>query len=263
MKAIITTPITYYGGKQKMLRHILPLIPKHNLYCEPFLGGGAVFWSKTCSPVEVLNDADGRIMNFYKVCQTEFGALRTLILATPHSRKAHREAEQALKYPDLYSDLKRAWAFYVQTQQGFSGQLFGGWGYERKTNKTSLKVYNKRSRFIKHFQQRLNLVQLECNDALKVIQSRDSTDSFFYCDPPYYNSDCGHYRGYSIDDYRALLDVLAGLKGKFLLSSYPSEILLEYAEKCGWYVKRFDSKVAVTHLTTKTKTEVLVANYEI
>ncbi|KAB2918673.1 MAG: DNA adenine methylase [Bacteroidetes bacterium] len=263
MKGQLTTPITYYGGKQKMLKHILPLIPQHSLYCEPFLGGGAVFWAKKPSPVEVINDLDGRITNFYKVCQSDFGALRTLILATPHSRQMHREAERALKYPDLYSDLKRAWAFYVQTQQGFGGQLFGGWGYERKTNKSSLKIYNKRSRFIKQFQQRLNLVQIECNDALQVIKSRDTEQSFFYVDPPYFNSDCAHYSGYTIDDYKALLDVLAGLKGKFLLSSYPSDILMEYAKNNGWYMKRFESRVAVTHLTVKMKTEVLVANYPI
>ena len=33
------TPITYYGGKQTMLKHILPLIPSHTLYTEPFWGG--------------------------------------------------------------------------------------------------------------------------------------------------------------------------------------------------------------------------------
>lgn len=26
------TPITYYGGKQTMLKHIMPLIPKHEIY---------------------------------------------------------------------------------------------------------------------------------------------------------------------------------------------------------------------------------------
>jgi DNA adenine methylase len=46
------TPITYYGGKQKMLKHILPMIPKHTCYVEPFVGGGAVFWAKQQAKVE-------------------------------------------------------------------------------------------------------------------------------------------------------------------------------------------------------------------
>lgn len=39
------TPISYYGGKQTMLKHILPLIPPHHIYTEAFCGGAAV-----CSP---------------------------------------------------------------------------------------------------------------------------------------------------------------------------------------------------------------------
>lgn len=37
------TPITYYGGKQMMAKHILPLIPEHHIYSEAFFGGGAIF----------------------------------------------------------------------------------------------------------------------------------------------------------------------------------------------------------------------------
>ena len=42
----LKTPISYYGGKQKMLKYLLPMIPKHNVYIEPFFGGGALFWAK-------------------------------------------------------------------------------------------------------------------------------------------------------------------------------------------------------------------------
>ena len=52
---VLTTPISYYGGKQRMLQHILPLLPVMNLYCEPYVGGGAVFWAKEPSRVEVIN----------------------------------------------------------------------------------------------------------------------------------------------------------------------------------------------------------------
>jgi DNA adenine methylase len=50
------TPITYYGGKQTLLKYLLPLIPQHKMYCEPFFGGGAVFFAKPKSEVEVIND---------------------------------------------------------------------------------------------------------------------------------------------------------------------------------------------------------------
>ncbi len=63
----IKTPISYYGGKQNMVRHILPLIPVHNLYCEPFVGGGAVYWKKEPSKVEVINDTNKDILKEYVI----------------------------------------------------------------------------------------------------------------------------------------------------------------------------------------------------
>ena len=61
------TPITYYGGKQTLLKYLLPLIPQHKLYCEPFFGGGAVFFAKPKSDVEVINDINGEVINFFIV----------------------------------------------------------------------------------------------------------------------------------------------------------------------------------------------------
>ena len=62
----LKTPISYYGGKQMMLPHILPLIPEHRTYVEPFFGGGAVFWMKPPSEYEVVNDINSRLITFYK-----------------------------------------------------------------------------------------------------------------------------------------------------------------------------------------------------
>lgn len=35
-KPKLKTPISYYGGKQNMLKNILPLIPEHKIYIEPY-----------------------------------------------------------------------------------------------------------------------------------------------------------------------------------------------------------------------------------
>jgi DNA adenine methylase len=43
----------------------------------------------------------------------------------------------------------------------------------------------------------------------------------------------GHYGGYTISDFEKLLQTLTTLKEKFMLCSYPSEILSEYATKTG------------------------------
>lgn len=66
-KTKLKPPLTYYGGKQLMLKNILPIIPEHEIYNEPFFGGGALFFAKEPSKIEFINDISGEIVNFYRV----------------------------------------------------------------------------------------------------------------------------------------------------------------------------------------------------
>lgn len=261
------TPITYYGGKQKLAATILKLIPEHILYAEPFLGGGAIFFSKTKSNVEVINDTNKELVNFYRIVQNDYVSLEKEVKITLHSRDLHRKASVIYNNPDMFSEIKRAWAFWTLASQSFASIVDGSWGYDVKKDTTSKKITNKRESFTEDYAIRLQGVQVECTDAIRIIKSRDAKDSFFYCDPPYFNSDCGHYNGYSIDDFEILLKTLSVIEGKFLLSSYPSPILTEYTKKMGWYQVEIKSGVSVANSNSKKgqkiKTEVLTANYPI
>lgn len=254
------TPISYYGGKQIMLRHILPLIPPHTLYCEPFFGGGAVFFGKPPSEVEVINDSNGELINFYKVVKSQFAELQKEIQSTLHSREIYKRTEVIYQFPDMFSEVKRAWAFWVQTNQGFANMI-GSWGFG-KTNSKEKAIAFKRDAFVKAYAERLKQVQIEHNDALTVIERCDDKSSFIYCDPPYIGSHMGHYEGYTEAQYESLLQTLSRLKGRFLLSSYPSPVLSRYIKKHKWNVKKIVKSVAVTKLTDKIKTELLVFNYD-
>ncbi len=260
------TPITYYGGKQKLAPEIIRLLPPHNLYCEPFFGGGAVFFEKPKSKVEVINDTNKELINFYRMVQNEFVALETEIRITLHSRDLHRKARTIYENPDMFPEIKRAWAVWTLSTQSFSGMLDGSFGYDVKKNTTSLKIKNKREGFTEAYAIRLQDVQIECADALRIIRSRDRKDTLIYADPPYFNSDCGHYDGYTKEDMEMLLQVLAGIEGKFLLSSYPSDILSKFTAQHGWHTKSFQQRVTVANKSAKPakiKTEVLTANYPI
>lgn len=259
------TPITYYGGKQKLVPHILPRIPAHTLYAEPFVGGAAIFFAKPQSEIEVLNDTNKELINFYRVVQNDFVGLEKYIRITLHSRDLHRKATVINAHPDLFSEVKRAWAVWVLSSQSFCAQLDGNWGYDKGENRTTKLLHAKKERFTEDLAIRLQNVQLEATDALYVIRSRDTEESFFYCDPPYYNSDCGHYDGYSLEDFEKLLETLAAIKGKFLLSSYPSETLIKATKKFGWNMWSLEQKVTVNAKSgyLKRKVEVLTANYNL
>ncbi len=254
------TPITYYGGKQTLLKYLLPLVPPHKLYCEPFFGGGALFFAKAKSEVEVINDVNGEVVNFFKVVKTKFPELQKEIKGSPHSRELFKRAKAIYDFPDMFSDVQRAWAFWILTNQGFAGMI-GSWGFGKTASKEKA-VASKRDSFTKDYADRLRTVQVEHNDALKVIDRCDDKSSFLYCDPPYINSDQGHYEGYSENEYEALLQRLVRFKGKFLLSSYPSDLLNRYVRKYKWRVKKVRKAVAVTKLTNKQKVEMIVMNYD-
>ena len=261
------TPISYYGGKQNLVTIIQTLIPDHNLYAEPFCGGAAVFFNKPKSEIEVLNDCNKELINIYRVVREDFVSLEKEVMITLHSRDQHRKASVIYNNPDMFSEIKRAWAVYVLSSQSFSSMLDGSWGYDVTKNCTTKKIFNKAESFTYDYAIRLQGVQIECTDAIKIVLSRDSSDAFFYCDPPYYNSDCGHYDGYSIHDYENLLNTLCKIEGRFLLSSYHSEILTKYVKDHGWNQKDKDQIVSVANNNSngkkKVKTEVFTANYEI
>lgn len=254
------TPITYYGGKQTLVKRLLALIPPHKLYCEPFFGGGALFFAKPKSEIEVINDINGEVVNFFKVVQKSFDELEKEIRATPHSRELFKKARVIYEYPEMFSEVQRAWAFWTLTNQGFAGMVTS-WGFGN-TNAKEVSLARKREGFTKEYADRLKMVQIEANDALKVIDRCDTKDTFFYIDPPYFNSDQGHYKGYTEKDFEKLLEKLRKIKGKFLLSSYPSAILNRYVKKYKWKTQTVKKSVAVTKLTDKKKTEVMVFNYD-
>lgn len=263
----LKTPITYYGGKQSMLAEILPLIPEHRIYVEPFFGGGAVFWAKEPSRCEVINDANGNITNFYEVLKHDFFRLREKIDQTLHSRDIYKKALLVYDLPWLFQEDRtiRAWAFWVVTQQGFSSKI-GTWGYDR--DKQAHSIARKVELFKEDLSDRLRHTQIESNDAVKVIQSRDTADAFHYVDPPYVGSDQGHYGGYTEQHFEQLLQTLAQLKGKFLLSSYPHPLIDAYSSRHGWSTRVVHKALsagngAKKNQRGKKKQEVLTANFDI
>lgn len=154
--------------------------------------------------------------------------------------------------------------FWVVTNQGFATKI-GTWGYDR--GKRAHTIANKVEAFKEELSDRLRYAQIENNKATKVILSRDSKETFAYVDPPYIDTDQGHYGGYTEKHFKEDLEALASMKGKFLLSSYPSDILTEYINKHGWKTIHIDKMLSASNGATASKrsrkVEVLTANFDI
>jgi len=78
----LTSLLKWAGGKEQELKHILPLIPSFDAYYEPFVGGGAVFFSIQ-SQKKFINDKSPDLFNLYVMTAQQnidfFRALDTLL----------------------------------------------------------------------------------------------------------------------------------------------------------------------------------------
>src|SRR6266496_6149210 len=99
-------PLSYIGGKNRLAKQIIEIFPKHRTYVEAFAGGAQVFFRKEPSPVEVLNDLDGDVVNFFRVCQHHYEELLRYLRFTLASRKWF--ALFRLLPPEALTDVQRA-----------------------------------------------------------------------------------------------------------------------------------------------------------
>lgn len=113
---MINSPIRWVGGKSRLRKDIIPLIPDHSCYVEPFAGGAWVLFGKKPSPVEVLNDIDGELINFFQVLKHQ---PEELIKSFEWELVSRAEFERLAQLdPSTLSALERAHRFYYIIMAG-------------------------------------------------------------------------------------------------------------------------------------------------
>lgn len=243
---------------------ILRLMPPHKIYVEPYFGGGAVFFAKGKSYLEVINDTNGNLINFYQVMKDRFDELNHEIEHTLYSEELHKKAYQIYKHPRGYPKIKRAWALWMVTNNSFSCKIGGGWKFDNGTGGSHQGIASRnKSNEFKYYKDRLQDVQISSRDALTVIENRNKPETFLYLDPPYPKSDQGHYSGFTISNLMELVQLLTKFKGNFLLSNYALPELIAFAIGQNWNIKYYDMRLSAAKDTGRRKTEILIANYSI
>lgn len=258
------SPIKWMGGKSGSIKTILPIIPDHKTYVEPFFGGGWIYFSKDKSKVEVLNDINGDLVNFFEVLRTqpnEFIARMELVLK---SRDLFLEYRRTMSDKSL-SPLERAFRFYYINQNAFGGLIRynakGGCnspfaGSPDREAQSSFWDISK----IKNAHERLKETIIEKDDYKNIIKRYDREYTLFFLDPPY---DCksGKYNGKNTFDYDELLNQCRNMKGKFILT-LNSGLEDKFKE---FYIRPNDVHYSIGCTTDSSKAykEIIVTNFEI
>lgn len=206
--------VPWMGGKTRLLKHILPLLPAHKTYVEPFAGGAAVFFNKLEADVEVINDVNGDLINLYRVLKWHLEEFIKQFKWALISRQQFlwHQAEQ----PETLTDIHRAARFYYLQRTAFGAkvdsQTFG-------TAPSAPPSFNllRMEEDLSAAHLRLARVWIEHLDWHACVQKYDRPGTFFYIDPPYWRV-AGYGQKFGFEQYERLAELARSIQGKALIS---------------------------------------------
>ena len=255
--------LNYPGAKWGLAKKIIPYIPKHHSYLEPFFGSGAVFFNKEPSRIETINDLDGNVVNLFDCIREDPEHLAAIVAATPYSREMYNRSFDDV-VDDSLGKFQRSAAFLTSCWQmyGFRVNRYKpGWknDVQGRERMYALWSWYKLPESIITVAERLRQVQMENRPALEVIGRFDSENVFMYLDPPYVlNTRNGKQYAFEMSDadHAKLLEAICNTSAKVMISGYENALYEEFL--AGWKKVVFPSKSAYGG----KRAEVIWMNYD-
>lgn len=255
----INSFMAWVGGKKALRDEILARFPRnYKRYIEVFGGAGWVLFHKPPgNDFEVFNDFNGNLVNLYRCVREQPDALRDELRYMLNSRLDFEYMKGILHSQAVLPDVRRAAYYYALIRYSYAAgtSTFGSQPHAMWNNFP----------LVESAAGRLQKVVIENKDCVKLIRQYDRPESFFYCDPPYYNAD-QYYEAVSTDgfDHTGLANALLGIKGKFLLSYNDCPEIRALYDRPGIVVEGISrlSNIAQRYENGKQYPELLISNYD-
>jgi DNA adenine methylase len=220
---MLNSPFKWVGGKSRLRKYVIDLLPPHTCYVEPFAGAAWVLFGKPPSDVEIINDIDQDLVNFFRVVKYKS---QELIASFEWELVSRAEFERLASLdPSQLDEIARAHRFYYLIMAGWGGEL----NYPRfQTSITdgghgnrligALETLEKR---LQPIHERLHTVIIENLDWRECIDRYDRPGTVMYIDPPYPDNKCNYAHNMrDWYDHTLLAKRLTHTKCKWILSSY-------------------------------------------
>jgi DNA adenine methylase len=275
------------GGKNKMLKHYLPIMPKQvDTYVEPFFGGGAMFCHivQNYSPKKlVINDVNADIVRIYNSIKNNLPEFLIkldsycnvyLPMNKEDRKKYYFEVrhEHAYDY-DKWSEAEEAATLYFLMKTGFNG-IFQINNNTNRRYGTPAGLLNQKDKVyeldvVKWWNQALQNSEVMSGDwkeCLKQVPDEDNT--FVFLDPPYRDSFTSYGQTFGDDEQEKLIKYVRSRK-------LSTAFLCNRDAEDGWFEERLGKlimdKFPVTYTAGRRKqteegfeakqaTEVLIRN---
>ena len=214
---------SWVGGKTRLSKKIIPLIPPHICYAEAFTGGAAIFLKKEPAKVSALNDINGDLINLYRIIQNhleEFIKQFKWLLTSREMYDKYKKSDNL-----LLTDIQRAVKFYYLQKMAFGGQV--------ESRSFGISPLAPPRLNILRIEEELSAMHL-CLSGVYIenlpwqmfIERYDRDKTFFFCDPPYYKT-AGYGVGFGIEEYHDLAKIAQSMKGTMLITVGDGEEMRE------------------------------------
>lgn len=255
-------PFPWLGSKTKTLSWLLPLLPERPLFIDAFGGSGSILANRSPAKIEIFNDLDNDVVNFFRVLRGQTSALIEALEWTPYARA---ELEHGGGGND---PLERARRFFFVQSAVYPPAKLKRTSYKiRRQIGSEARTFQNRISRLAWLAERFADVQIECRPAIKVIRDYATAESLIYCDPPY-PSDARREAKYptdmSDDQYAELVAVLGKAPGLVAVSSYGGGLSEQLFK--GWVRHDAPAQTYVVRTSagnrTQQRREALFCNYE-
>ena len=251
---MLKPPIPRMGGKSRLRKTILERIPEHTCYVEPFFGAGWVYFGKEPSKVEVINDIDKELINMFRMIKYHAPEIERVLEYEFSGRDMFEEYKHCTV--EYLTEIQRAVRFLYLISQSFAGKG-GTYGYGTNKGPAPQIFYQG---VLSDIKERLRNTYVENKSFEDIIKRYDRPHSFFFCDPPYFET-AGYGSEFGQKEHLLLRDTLADIKGKFMVT------INDHTQVREWYKDFNVEEVKVAYSVSKEQKarkeygELIITNY--